>query len=95
LADPGEDCRAIRAGWRRAQLGVSRMSKTAFIMGFSRRYFAPGQLQFVTSSTYRRAKLFDSHRFRCDLVETLRQLRQEKGSLLTQQSRREGIGAFA
>ena len=74
---------------------VSRMRYTAFIMGFSRRYFAPGQLQFVTSSTYRRAKLFDSHRFRCEFVETLRQLRKEKGFLLAQQSRQEGIGGFA
>ena len=29
-----------------------------------KRHFAPGQLQFLTSSTYRRAKLFESDRFR-------------------------------
>ena len=51
-------------------------------MPFSTRHFAPGQLQFITSSTYRRAKLFDSHRFRCDFVEVLRQFRREAGFLL-------------
>ena len=44
--------------------------------------FAPGQLQFITSSVYRRRKLFDSHRVRCEFVETLRRLRQETGFLL-------------
>jgi hypothetical protein len=29
-----------------------------------KRHFAPGQLQFLTSSTYRRAKLFESDQFR-------------------------------
>jgi len=48
----------------------------------SRRHFAPGQLQFITSSTYRRTMLFDSHRFRCDFVEVLRQFRRETGFLL-------------
>jgi putative transposase len=47
-----------------------------------RRYFAPGQLQFITSSVYRRLKLFEGHRLRCEFVETLRQLRQEMGFLL-------------
>ena len=28
------------------------------------RHFEPGQLQFITTSTYRRLKLFDSLRFR-------------------------------
>ena len=51
-------------------------------MPVSRRHFAPGQLQFITSSTYRRTKLFDSHRFRCDFVEVLRQFRREAGFLL-------------
>ncbi len=44
-----------------------------------RRYFDPGQLQFITSSTYRRRKLFESRRFREDFVEVLRGLRQEMG----------------
>jgi putative transposase len=51
-------------------------------MPVCRRYFAPGQLQFITSSVYRRLKPFESHRLRCEFVETLRQLRQEMGFLL-------------
>ena len=52
------------------------------VMSVSRRYFAPGQLQFVTSSVYRRLKLFESQRFRSVFLETLRELRREKGFLL-------------
>jgi len=55
---------------------------TALAMPVSRRHFAPGQLQFITSSTYRRTKLFDSHRFRCDFVEVLGQFRRKTGFLL-------------
>ena len=51
-------------------------------MPVCRRYFAPGQLLFITSSVYRRLKLFASHRLRCEFVETLRQLGQEMGFLL-------------
>jgi putative transposase len=51
-------------------------------MPVSRRYFAPGQLQFITSSLYRRRKLFDSPRLRGVFMDTLRQLRQETGFLL-------------
>ena len=51
-------------------------------MSVSRRYFAPGQLQFITSSVYRRRKLCDSPRLRGVFVEVLRQLRQETGFLL-------------
>ena len=58
------------------------MPYTALAMPVSRRHFAPGQLQFITSSTYRRTMLFDSHRFRCDFVEVLRQFRRETGFLL-------------
>jgi putative transposase len=42
----------------------------------------PGQLQFITTSTYRRLKLFDSERFRWTFVQVLRRLRRETGSLL-------------
>ncbi len=45
----------------------------------AKRHFDPGQLQFITSSTYRRRKLFESQRFRGDFVEVLRDLRQEMG----------------
>ena len=51
-------------------------------MPVSRRHFSPGQLQFITSSTYRRTKLFDRHHLRCDFVEVPRQFRQETGFLL-------------
>jgi putative transposase len=51
-------------------------------MPVSRRHFAPGQLQFITSSPYRRTKLFESHRFRSDFVAALRELREETGFLL-------------
>jgi REP element-mobilizing transposase RayT len=51
-------------------------------MPVSGRHFAPGQLQFITSSTYRRTKLFDSHRFLYDFVEVLRQFWRETGFLL-------------
>jgi REP element-mobilizing transposase RayT len=51
-------------------------------MPVARRHFAPGQLQFITSSVYRRLKLFDSQRLRFMFVELLREYRQEKGFLL-------------
>ena len=51
-------------------------------MPVSRRYFAPGQLQFVTSSFYCRMKLFESLRLRSEFVEVLGQLRQETSFLL-------------
>jgi len=46
------------------------------------RHFEPGQLQFITTSTYRRSRLFTCQRFCWIFVETLRQLRQETGFLL-------------
>ena len=51
-------------------------------MPTSKRHFAPGQLQFLTSSTYRRARLFASDKFRRSFVEGLAQLRTEMGFLL-------------
>jgi hypothetical protein len=72
---------------------------TALAMPVSGRHFAPGQLQFITSSTYRRTKLLDSHRFRCDVVEVLRHFRRETGFLLVGWVLRpqhvQGLGAFA
>jgi putative transposase len=47
-----------------------------------KRHFAPRQLQFLTSSTYRRVKVFESDRFRWSFVEVLGQLRAEMGFLL-------------
>jgi hypothetical protein len=46
------------------------------------RHFEPGQLQFITTSAYRRSRLFTCQRFCWTFVETLRQLRQETGFLL-------------
>ena len=46
------------------------------------RHFEPGQLQFITTSTFRRSRLFTCQRFCWTFVETLRQLRQETGFLL-------------
>ena len=54
----------------------------ALVMPTSKRHFAPAELQFLTSSTYRRAKLFESDRFRRSFVEVLGQLRTEMGFLL-------------
>ena len=47
-----------------------------------KRHFAPGQLQFLPSSTYRRAQLFERDRFRWNFVEVLGPLRTEMGFLL-------------
>jgi REP element-mobilizing transposase RayT len=58
------------------------MRYTAVVVPVSQRYFAPGQLQFITSSVYCRMKLFDNPRLRGEFVEVLRQLRQEAGFLL-------------
>ena len=51
-------------------------------MPFYKRQYSLGQLQFITTSTYRRAPLFLSERFRRSFVETLARLRTEKGFLL-------------
>jgi hypothetical protein len=42
----------------------------------------PGQLQFITTSTYRRSKLFEADCFRWAFVHVLRQIRQETAFLL-------------
>lgn len=46
------------------------------------RHYSPGQLQFINSSTYRRAPLFPSDRFRRNFVATLAGVRKEMGFLL-------------
>jgi hypothetical protein len=55
---------------------------TAFAVPVSRRYFAPGQFEFITSGVYRRLKVFDSYRLHLMFVGVLREYGQEKGSLL-------------
>ena len=47
------------------------------LMPTLKRHFVSGQLQFLTSSTYRRAQLFASERFCRDFVEILGQVRSE------------------
>ncbi|MGO9271823.1 MAG: REP-associated tyrosine transposase [Terriglobia bacterium] len=51
-------------------------------MPFYGRHFEPGEMQFITTNTYRRLKLSDSDRFRGTFVEVLREVRQETGFLL-------------
>jgi putative transposase len=51
-------------------------------MPFYRRIYSPGQLQFLTTSTYRRAPLFLSDRFRGCFVQRLEEVRQEWHFLL-------------
>ncbi len=76
-----------RRGGRLAQSEALRFSDLRGVAGailtpivpVYRRHFLPGQLQFITASTYCRAKLFESERFRQDFVEVLQQLRQEMG----------------
>ena len=46
------------------------------------RPFEHGQLQFITTSTYHRSRLFACHTFCWMFVEVLRQLREETGFLL-------------
>ena len=46
------------------------------------RVYAPGELQFLTSSTYRRAPVFLSDRFRHCFVERLEEVRRERNFLL-------------
>ena len=43
-----------------------------------RHYYGLNHLHFVTASTYRRARLFDSDRFRTQFVQTLADLRQQQ-----------------
>ena len=51
-------------------------------MPFYGRHFEPGELQFITTSTYHRLRLFGSDRLRRTFVEVLREVRQETGFLL-------------
>jgi len=46
------------------------------------RYFHPGQLQYITASTYHRTPLFASPRFCREFVQVLGELRREMGFLL-------------
>ena len=46
------------------------------------RVYSPGELQFITASTYRRTALFLSNRFRRCFVERLEEVRREWHFLL-------------
>ncbi len=47
------------------------------VMPYHKRHYSRGQLQFITTSTYRRAPLFLSDRFRRCFAETLARARRE------------------
>jgi len=51
-------------------------------MPIYRRHFQPGQLQFITTSTYRRTRLFEDNPFRWSFVDVLRQVRLDFDFLL-------------
>jgi len=51
-------------------------------MPFYHRVYGPGELQFITTSTYRRTPLFLSDRFRRCFVQRLEEVRQELHFLL-------------
>jgi len=44
-----------------------------------RHYYALNHLHFLTTSTYRRVRLFDSERFKCQYISTRAELRAELG----------------
>ncbi len=89
-------CAPVRAALNLSCAGLAQsealrfrlLRYTSFAMSVSRRCFGPGQLQFITSSVYRRLKLFDSYRLRRLFVEVLRECRQEAGFLLAGWRRR-------
>ena len=60
----------------------NRREYTPRSMPFYQRIYSPGQLQFITSSTYRRAALFFSDRFCRCFVQRLEEVRQEWHFLL-------------
>ncbi len=47
------------------------------VMPFYHRIYSPGELEFITTSTYRRTPLFLSHRFRRCFAQRLDEVRQE------------------
>ncbi len=51
-------------------------------MPFNKRTYSPGQLQFITTSVYRRAPLFLSERFCRCFVQRIEEVRQELKFLL-------------
>jgi len=44
-----------------------------------KRYYGENHLHFLTTSTYRRARVFDTERFKLEFVATLVKLRAELG----------------
>jgi len=79
MANPLRQHLALAGAERRSAL---QRAILALVMPTHKRHFAPGDLQFLTSSTYHRAKLFESDRFRWSFVEVLGQLRIEMAFLL-------------
>ena len=66
------------SGWRRAssarRFTSLAMSADIPIVPIYARHFAPCQLQFITTGTYRRTRLFTWQMFCWTFVETLRQV---------------------
>jgi hypothetical protein len=62
------------AGWRRAspalRLTFRAVPPDLLRMPLYGRHFEPGQLQFITTNTYRRSRLFTCQRFCWTFVET-------------------------
>jgi len=85
MATAGADTRLLVSAISRRDL-FSRLRAIASIlscaMPFYHRVYGPGELQFITASTYRRAPLFLSDRFRCCFVQRLEEVRQELHFLL-------------
>ena len=89
------ECLIGLAGWRRHPMLVSAISRRDLFfrprsvasilscaMPFYHRVYTPGELQFITTSTYRRTPLFVSDRFRHCFVQRLDEVRQELHFLL-------------
>jgi REP element-mobilizing transposase RayT len=69
------------AGARRHRISA-RAGVVVTAMPICHRYWEPGRLQFITASTYRRAQLFPSPRFRNLFARKLAELREEMHFLI-------------
>lgn len=72
-------CLPMAAGWRRPFRSAFKGSSPRYTLPDMTvcRYFARGELQFITSSTYRRAQLFSSPRCCGEFVKALQAVRAE------------------
>ncbi len=56
-----------------------------------RHYYGLNHLHFLTTSTYRRARLFDSEQFKRQFISTLADLRAELGSAESERAGRVAV----